>query len=120
MAKLGICGICPNASKRTVLPERSDLTRRDFSCTVPTAKLAGDITYLKTTAGFIYLAVAHHLCTRMVVGLKHTGQYEGRSCRLCLEDGIFARIRGWRGHILSDRGSQYISSEFAACKVHTT
>ncbi|NLH91505.1 MAG: transposase family protein [Atopobium sp.] len=48
-------------------------------------------------------------------GLKHTGQHEGRPCRLCPEDGIFARIRGQRGHILSSPGSQYISSELAAC-----
>ena len=73
MAKLGICGICPNASKRTILPapdtsERSALTRRGFSCLVPTAKLVGDTTYRRTTAGFIYLAVAYHLCTHMVVG----------------------------------------------------
>ena len=73
MAKLGICGICPNASKRTTVPdlhapERPDLTRRDFSCLVPTAKLVGDTTYRRTTAGFIYLTVAHHLCTHMVVG----------------------------------------------------
>ena len=70
---MGICGICPNASKRTILPapdtpERPDLTRRGFSCLVPTAKLVGDTTYRRTTAGFIYLTVAHHLCTHMVVG----------------------------------------------------
>ena len=28
----------------------------------------GDITYRRTTAGFIYLTVAHDLCTHMVVG----------------------------------------------------
>jgi putative transposase len=73
MVELGICGICPNASKRATLPapdtpERPDLTRRGFSCLVPTAKLVGDTTYRRTTAGFIYLAVAHDLCTHMVVG----------------------------------------------------
>ena len=73
MAKLGICGICPNASKRTILPapdtpERPALTRRGFSCLVPTAKLVGDTTYRRTTAGFIYLTVADDLCTHMVVG----------------------------------------------------
>lgn len=48
-------------------------------------------------------------------GLKHTGQHEGRACRLCPEDGIFARIRGRRGHILSSADSQYTSSELTAC-----
>jgi putative transposase len=46
----------------------SALTRRGFSCLVPTAKLVGDTTYRRTTAGFIYLTVAHDLCTHMVVG----------------------------------------------------
>ena len=41
MSELGIRGICPNASKRTTVPdpeapERPDLIRRDFSCPVPT------------------------------------------------------------------------------------
>ena len=73
MSGLGMRGICPNASKRTTVPdseapERPDLIRRDFSCPVPTTRLVGDITYLRTTGGFIYLAVAMDLCTRMVVG----------------------------------------------------
>ena len=53
---------------RDIMAERSALTRRGFSCLVPTAKLVGDTTYRRTTAGFIYLAVAHDLCTHMVVG----------------------------------------------------
>ncbi|QUC03740.1 hypothetical protein [Atopobium sp. oral taxon 416] len=73
MAKLEIRGICPNASKKTTVPdpdapEHPDLIGRDFSCPVPTAKLVGDTTYRRTTAGFIYLAVVDDLCTRMVVG----------------------------------------------------
>ena len=43
MSELGIRGICPNASKRTTVPdpeapERPDLIRRDFSCPVPTTR----------------------------------------------------------------------------------
>ena len=57
-----------NDAARSAPPERPDLIGRDFSCPVPTAKLVGDTTYRRTTAGFIYLAVVDDLCTRMVVG----------------------------------------------------
>jgi transposase InsO family protein len=73
MLELGIRGICPNASKKTTVPDedapkREDLIRRDFESPVPTTRLVGDITYLRTTAGFIYLATVIDLATRMVVG----------------------------------------------------
>ena len=73
MSELGIRGICPNASRTTTVPDegaprREDLVRRDFESPVPTTKLVGDITYLRTTAGFIYLATVIDLATRMVVG----------------------------------------------------
>jgi putative transposase len=119
MVELGICGICPNASKRTTLPdpdapERPDLIGRDFSCPVPTTKLVGDITYLKTTAGFIYLAVVIDLCTRMVVGWSIQDNMRAGLVVSALE---MAYSRGYvaGGAIFhSDRGSQYTSSEFAA------
>lgn len=73
MSELGIRGICPNASRRTTVPDRDaparpDLMGRDFPGPVPATKLVGDITYLRTTGGFICLAVVIDLCARMVVG----------------------------------------------------
>ena len=73
MQELGIRGICPNRSKQTTVPDedapmRPDLLRRDFTSAVPTTRLVGDITYLPTLTGFIYLATVIDLATRMVVG----------------------------------------------------
>ena len=53
MRELGIRGCTPNARKRTTIPDpkarpRPDLVRRDFTSPVPTYKLVGDITYLRT------------------------------------------------------------------------
>ena len=53
MRELGIRGCTPNAKKRTTIPDpkarpRPDLVRRDFTSPVPTYKLVGDITYLRT------------------------------------------------------------------------
>ena len=119
MSGLGMRGICPNASKRTTVPdpeapERPDLIRRDFSCPVPTTKLVGDITYLRTTGGFIYLAVVMDLCTRMVVGWSIRDNMRAGLVVAALE---MARSRGYvaGGAIFrSDRGSQYTSAELAA------
>ncbi|WJY91906.1 hypothetical protein CFAEC_05340 [Corynebacterium faecale] len=42
--------------------------KRDFTATVPGTRLVGDITYLKTGSGWLYLATVIDLATRMVVG----------------------------------------------------
>lgn len=48
--------------------EKRDLIGRDFTSPIPTYKLVGDITYLETGQGWLYLACVIDLCTRMVVG----------------------------------------------------
>ena len=73
MHELGICGIVPHKAKKTTIPDedapkRPDLVRRGFTSPVPTCKLVGDITYLRTGEGWLYLATVIDLCTRMVVG----------------------------------------------------
>ena len=55
MRELGIRGCASNVKKRTTIPDpnakpRPDLVRRDFTSPVPTYKLVGDITYLRTAA----------------------------------------------------------------------
>lgn len=42
----------------------SDLLVRDFSAPVPGAKLVGDITYMKTTSGWLYLATVIDCCCK--------------------------------------------------------
>lgn len=63
----------PRAYKRTTLagpePVRSpDRIERDFQAPAPGQRLVGDITYLKTDRGWLYLATVIDLATRMVVG----------------------------------------------------
>ncbi|WP_157691315.1 IS3 family transposase [Brevibacterium sandarakinum] len=41
---------------------------RDFSASVPGTRLCGDITYLKTGEGWLYLATVIDLCTGMIIG----------------------------------------------------
>ena len=73
MRELGIRGVTPNARKRTTVPDKSapprpDLVGRDFTSPVPTYKLVGDITYLRTGQGWLFLSTVIDLNTRIVVG----------------------------------------------------
>ncbi|MGP5043858.1 DDE-type integrase/transposase/recombinase [Glutamicibacter ardleyensis] len=42
--------------------------KRDFTAVVAGTRLVGDITYLKTVSGWLYLATVNDLATRMVIG----------------------------------------------------
>lgn len=118
MRELGIRGVCPNAPKRTTVPDpaapaRPDLVRRDFDRPVPTCWLVGDITYLRTGQGWLYMAAVIDLCTRMVVGLSFSERMDASLPIAALE---CAWRRGYvaAGAVFhSDRGSQYTSRAMA-------
>jgi transposase InsO family protein len=90
-----------------------DLVRRDFTAPAPGRKLIGDITYLRTWEGFLYLAtvidchtkecvgyaMADHLRTELVTDALDMAARNGR----LTPDAIFH----------SDRGTQYMSQAFA-------
>ncbi len=48
-----------------------DLVNRDFSAGVPGAKMVGDITYVRTWEGWVYLAAVIDCATRKVAGWAH-------------------------------------------------
>jgi len=91
-----------------------DLVNRDFSAAVPGAKMVGDITYIPTWEGWVYLASVIDCASRKVIGWAMDGNYrtplitqaiEMAARNLDLpEDAIFH----------SDRGSNYTSAGFAA------
>lgn len=118
MGELGIAGIQPHGFKRTTIPSddadtRVDLLRRRFQPPVPTTHLVGDITYLKTEQGWLYLATVIDLTTRMVVGWQTADHMRTSLIVDALAD---AHRRGYvaGGAVFhSDRGAQYTSIEFA-------
>lgn len=118
MREPGIRGCTPNARKRTAVPDpkakpRPDLARRDFTSPVPTCKPVGDITYLRTGEGWLYLATGIDLCTRMVVGWSLSGRMTADIAVAALES---AKSRGYvAGNAIlhSDRGAQYTSRTLA-------
>jgi len=104
------------AFKRTTIPSDpdkcfEDLIGRDFTSAAPGTRLVGDITYLRTDEGWLYLATVIDLCTRMIVGWAMADHM-----RASLVTGALTMARD-RGHLEpnaifhSDRGTQYTSRE---------
>lgn len=118
MAELGIAGVQPRGFKRTTIASddaatRTDMLRRRFRPPVPTTHLVGDITYLKTEQGWLYLATVIDLTTRMVVGWQTADHMRTTLIVDALAD---AHRRGYVAGAAvfhSDRGAQYTSVEFA-------
>jgi putative transposase len=122
MRELGLAAVQPRAYKRTTVTGEHpvcspDLIGRDFTAAAPTRRLVGDITYLRTGQGWLYLATVIDLATRMVVGWQ-TAEHMRTSL---VTDALAAALDG--GHVgpeaifHSDRGCQYTSAEFALfCK----
>jgi putative transposase len=98
-------------------PIAPNLLQRQFAVAkieAPNRVWVGDITYLWTTAGWLYLAVVLDLFSRRVVGwaMRHT--LEGALTLEALQMAI--RSRKPKPGLLyhSDRGSQYAASDYRA------
>jgi len=117
MGELGIAGVQPRRSKRTTIPDESavarpDLIGRNFNPPVATTHLVGDITYLRTTEGWLYLATVIDLTTRMVVGWQIATHMKASIVVDALKMAYQAGYVAGNAIFHSDRGSQYTSKEF--------
>ena len=89
-----------------------DLLERNFKSDEPGTRLVGDITYIRTWAGWAYLAVVIDLATKMVVGWS----VSNRATAALVTDALEMAERN--GHLEpnaifhSDRGCQYTSGPF--------
>lgn len=96
------------------LPVAPNLLQRNFTPATPNSVWAGDITYIWTTEGWLYLAVVVDLFSRSVVGWS----MNKRMTRQLVMDAMTMAIKRRRpspGLIFhSDRGSQYASADFQA------
>lgn len=90
-----------------------DLVERDFTATVPGTKLVGDITYIPTWQGWVYLATVIDCATKAVVGFAMDNNY--KTPLICAAIDMAARNGAIAvGAIFHcDRGSNYTSEEFA-------
>jgi putative transposase len=118
MRELGLKAVQPRAYKRTTMPgedpvESPDLIARDFAAGgLPGTRLVGDITYLKTAEGWLYLATVIDLATRMVIGWQLAPHMRTTLVVDALQMAIDARVVAPQAIFHSDRGTQYTSKEF--------
>jgi putative transposase len=91
------------------LPVSENLLNREFSVNNPDEFYAGDITYIHTEEGWLYLAVVIDLFSRQVVGWAMDDNMRAELVNNALLMAIWKRKpkRGLLSH--SDRGSQYAS-----------
>jgi putative transposase len=94
------------------LPIAPHLLNRNFTVQAPNRTWSGDITYIPTEEGWLFLAVVIDLFSRRVVGWSMREDLH-RSLVDALEMGWFRR-RPRKGELIfhSDRGSQYASEDF--------
>lgn len=125
MAELGLVACQPRPYKATTVQDPDscpvpDLVGRDFTATAPGTKLVGDITYVRTWAGWVYLATVIDCYTKMIIGYAAADHMRTplvvQALAMAIGNG---RVR--HGAVFhSDRGTQYTSTEFAAfCEKHT-
>jgi putative transposase len=120
MRERGLVACQPRSARRCTtkraeqVADIPDLLERDFTSAAPGAKLVGDITYVRTWQGWLYLALVIDCHSRAIVGYAMAEHYETplitaairmAATNLDLPEGAIFH---------SDRGSNYTSDEYAA------
>ncbi|WP_435638417.1 IS3 family transposase [Proteus mirabilis] len=94
------------------LPVAPNLLEQDFNATGPNQKWVGDITYLMTSEGWLYLAVIIDLYSRTVIGWSMSNRMTADLVCDALKMALFRRGRPKKVIVHSDRGSQYCSHDY--------
>jgi putative transposase len=112
--------VCVTTDSAHALPVAPNVVARDFAVAPGGAPRpldrvwVGDITYLPTGEGWLYLAVLLDVASRRVVGwaMRHT--IDGRLTRDALVMALAARAPAPGALQHTDRGSQYAAREYQA------
>ena len=90
-----------------------NLLAQDFKASAPNEKWVSDITYLKTTQGWVYLAVVMDLFSRKVVGWSIGDDLSTSLVTSAFRKAVEARQPETKELLHhSDRGCQYTSNQF--------
>ncbi len=117
MRTAGLRGVHPRPYKRTTLPDRfdprlADLLARDFTPPAPNLTWVGDITYIKTWAGWAFCATVIDCYSRKVVGFAVADHMRTDLIIDALRMALIHRDPPAGVIFHSDRGAQYTSAEF--------
>ena len=91
----------------TQLPVAPNLLNREFKVTEINKVWVGDITYIATECGWLYLAVVIDLFSRKVVGWQMSHRINQDLVNDALQAALLTRGRPKGVLLHSDRGSQY-------------
>jgi len=117
-------GLTPIQKRRTTRTTFSDprgwyapnILARDFSAARPNLKWVGDITYIDTKEGWLYLATVIDLFSRRVVGWAFGNSIDAhlvcKAFKMAVQQRQPQITEGVRPVFHSDRGSQYASRDF--------
>ncbi len=110
---------------RTTIPDVSapplpDLVKRDFSVGAPGERSCGDITYVPTNEGWLYVADVEDIGSRRIVGFAMAEHMRTELVASAMDMAIAVRGGDVEGTIFHhDRGAQYMSREFRElCERH--
>jgi transposase InsO family protein len=93
-------------------PVAKNLLEQDFTAERPNQKWAGDITYLWTDEGWVYLAVILDLFSRQVIGWAMSDRMTATLVCDALQMALWRRKMPKGVIVHSDRGSQYCSDAY--------
>jgi len=101
------------------LPVAENLLNRNFSASKPNQAWVGDITYIPTEEGWLYLATWIDLYSRKIVGWSMAPRMTADIVVDAFRMALFRQKREAPDMVHSDRGSQYASEAFREeLKVH--
>lgn len=118
MRSHGIVGVHKPAKVRTTIPAEDapplpDLVSRNFAPTKPDVAWCGDITYIPTDEGWLYLASVLDLGSRRLLGYSMADHMRTELVADALTMAASARGGATAGVIFhGDRGSQYMSGDY--------
>lgn len=101
-------------NSRHTLPVAENLLQQNFTGARPNQTWVGDITYIQTDEGWLYLAVVMDLWSRKVVGWSMSERMTATLVCDALRMALFRRKRPLGVIMHTDRGSQYCSREHRA------
>jgi transposase InsO family protein len=125
MKAAGLQGRRPPRWVRTTTPEPTppaipDLVHGQFEAPAPDVLWVGDITYIRTWEGWLYLATVIDVFSRRVIGFSVAAHMRASLVCDALQMAVATRGGNVDGVIFhSDRGTQYRSAEFhELCATH--
>lgn len=117
MSDLGLVSCHPRPWRITTIQGTEsgpvDLLKRGFTAVVPGVRFVGDITYIPTWEGWLYLATVIDLCTKEIVGWAVADHMRASLVCDALTMAACHRPISKGAVFHSDRGCQYTSEELA-------